>query len=174
MSVAQHLLLRALIAWFWREPYKQPLVRWRTALHDRFMLPHFVWKDFLDVVADVRRAGIAIEAEWFAPHFEFRFLLYGAVEHAGATIELRQALEPWHVMGEEGAIGGTVRYVDSSVERVQVRVRGTTAGAARACLQPPASTAAINRYLGEFVAGVRYRAWQPLLCLHPTIRLTRR
>ena len=109
------------------------------------MLPHFVWKDFLDVVADVRRAGIAIEAEWFAPHFEFRFPLYGAVEHAGATIELRQALEPWHVMGEEGAIGGTVRYVDSSVERVRGPRRGTTAGGVLAC----------NRQ--------RYRCNQPIL-----------
>jgi uncharacterized protein (DUF2126 family) len=169
MSVAQHLLLRSLIAWFWREPYSRRWCAGAPTLHDRFMLPHFVWKDFLDVVADIRRAGIAIAAEWFAPHFEFRFPLYGVVEHAGATIELRQALEPWHVMGEEGAIGGTVRYVDSSVERLQVRVTGMTEGrhvlacnSRRVALQPTDAS-------GEFVAGVRYRAWQPALCLHPTI-----
>ncbi|WP_046479219.1 DUF2126 domain-containing protein [Candidatus Filomicrobium marinum] len=169
MSLAQQLLLRALIAWFWETPYRRPLVRWGTSLHDRFMLPHFVWSDFADVVADLRAAGLPIELSWFEPHFEFRFPRYGQVATHGLTVELRQALEPWHVMGEEGAVGGTARYVDSSLERVQIKVTGQSDNRFEITCNGVKLPLTKTGGAGEAVAGIRYRAWQPPSCLHPTI-----
>jgi uncharacterized protein (DUF2126 family)/transglutaminase-like putative cysteine protease len=169
MSLAQQLLLRALVARFWKTPYNQTLVRWGTELHDRFMLPHFVARDLGDVIDDLRGDGYALEADWFAPHMEFRFPVYGSIAPRGIHVELRQALEPWNVLGEEPGPGGAVRYVDSSVERLQVKVTGMTESRhflscnGRSVPLHPTGT------VGEFVAGVRYRAWHPPSCLHPTI-----
>ena len=126
MSLTQQLLLRALVARFWEEPYRERLVRWGTTLHDRFLLPYFVQQDFRDVILETGRVGFPIEQDWFAPHFEFRFPLIGTIVQDGVQVELRQAIEPWYVLGEEPGGGGTARYVDSSVERLQVRVTGMT------------------------------------------------
>jgi uncharacterized protein (DUF2126 family) len=169
MSLAQQLLLRCLVARFWEQPYRERLVDWGTTLHDRFMLPHFVRLDFEDIVEETRRAGYNLEFDWFAPHFEFRFPFIGEFADRSVRVELRKAIEPWYVLGEEPAGGYTARYVDSSVERMQVLVQGMT---------DPRHTVTCNgRKLplhptgteGEYVAGVRYRAWQPPSCLHPTI-----
>jgi uncharacterized protein (DUF2126 family)/transglutaminase-like putative cysteine protease len=173
MSLVQQLLLRALLAWFWREPYggkgSTRLTRWGTGLHDQFLLPSFVKLDFEDVLSELGRAGFGFDAEWFAPHLEFRFPRIGAVAVQGIELTLRTALEPWHVMGEEGSAGGTVRYVDSSLERVEVKATGlngnrhvVTVNGRVLPLQPTGRN-------GEFVCGVRYRAWQPPNALHPTI-----
>ncbi|MDX1432786.1 MAG: transglutaminase family protein [Gammaproteobacteria bacterium] len=169
MSLVQMLLLRTLIARFWEEPYRKRLVRWGTELHDRFMLPHFIVQDLHHVVEDLRDAGYPFESEWFAPFVEFRFPVFGTVTVDGVELELRWALEPWHVLGEELTGGGTARYVDSSVERVQVKLRG---------LLPQRHLLACNGRRvplhgtgtrGEYVAGVRYKAWNPHSALHPTI-----
>jgi len=170
MSLTQQLLLRAMVARFWKNPYEPAtLVRWGTELHDRFLMPYFVEQDLADVVLDMQGAGYALKTDWFAPHFEFRFPKYGDFATRGMQLELRQALEPWHVMGEEGSTGGTVRYVDSSVERLQVKVDGlapdrylVTCNGHAVPLQPTGQ-------VGEFVGAVRYRAWQPFSALHPTI-----
>lgn len=169
MSLAQQLLLRIFVSWFWTVPYRQKLVRWGTRLHDRFMLHQAIKDDFEDVLAILREAGYPVSMDFFHPHFEFRFPIYGRVTYQGIEIELRQALEPWHVLGEEAGSGGTARYVDSSVERLQVKVSGmlgeryiVTCNGRRVPLQPSIEE-------GIFTAGVRYRAWQPPSCLHPTI-----
>jgi uncharacterized protein (DUF2126 family) len=170
MSLTQQLLLRAMVARFWRKPYEPAkLVRWGTELHDRFLMPYFVEQDFADVVAELQQEGYGLKLAWFAPHLEFRFPKYGGFTARGMQLELRQALEPWHVMGEEGTAGGAVRYVDSSVERLQVKVTGlppsrylVTCNGRVVPLRPTGT-------VGEFVGAVRYRAWQPPSALHPTI-----
>ncbi|MFZ9638131.1 MAG: DUF2126 domain-containing protein [Hylemonella sp.] len=169
MSVAQQLLLRALIARFWDEPYLAPVTRWGTQLHDRFMLPTFVRMDFADILSEMRQAGFALDDAWFDPHFEFRFPLVGSLQCMGMELTLRNALEPWHVMGEESTSSGTARYVDSSIERIEALVSG---------LNPSRHTVTVNGQplplqatgiAGQFVAGVRYKAWNPPSSLHPSI-----
>jgi uncharacterized protein (DUF2126 family) len=169
MSVVQQLLLRALVARFWKEPYKAPATRWGTTLHDRFMLPTFIKMDFDDVVSELRSAGYAFDTSWFAPHYEFRFPLVGSVQSAGIELTLRNALEPWHVMGEEGAPGGTARYVDSSLERMEVRVTGLNESRYVVTCNGRALPLQSTGTQGEYVAGVRYKAWNPPSSLHPSI-----
>lgn len=169
MSLTQQLLLRGLVAWCWTHRYREPPVHWGTRLHDEFMLPHYVRRDFESVIDDLRSAGFPFRAEWFDAHFEFRYPRIGRIQCSDIEIELRTAGEPWYVLGEEPAGGATARYVDSSVERMQVLVRGAvdqrhvvTCNGRRVPLHPTGTQ-------GEFAAGVRYRAWRPPSCLHPTI-----
>jgi uncharacterized protein (DUF2126 family)/transglutaminase-like putative cysteine protease len=169
MSLAQLLLVRGLIARFWQQPYAKPLVRWGTELHDRFMLPHFLWQDFADVLSELRESGYAFPLDWYTPFLEWRFPRLGTVSVRDLELELRTAVEPWHVLGEEVTSLGTARFVDSSLERIQIKVMGMTEGRhvltcnrRRVPLRPTGTRS-------EYVAGVRYRAWQPPSALHPTI-----
>lgn len=169
MSLVQLLLLRCLVARFWKEPYHQPLVRWGTQLHDKFMLPHFVWQDVKEVVDDLQRHGYPFKLAWLLPFEEFRFPHYGRQQIDDIELELRWAIEPWHVLGEEVTLSGTSRYVDSSVERIQVRLSGITEGRyVLACNGRRVPLRATGRQ-GEMVGAVRYRAWAPPSALHPTI-----
>lgn len=169
MSLAQQLLVRALIARFWKNPASGNFVRWGTALTDRFMLPHYIWRDFMDVLADLRENGFDFRPEWFQAQLEFRFPFCGEVEYEGARLELRQALEQWHVTGEEGATGGTVRYVDSSVERLQVRLETSSPERYTVACNGRAVPLAQTGISGVSIAGVRYKAWQPASGIHPVL-----
>ncbi|MEM6712114.1 MAG: transglutaminase family protein [Pseudomonadota bacterium] len=168
MSLAQQLLIRAIVLMCWRNPQEPPLARWGTALHDRFMLGAFLWEDFLNVISDLQSAGFAFDADWYRAQYEFRFPHFGAISHNGVSLNLRGALEPWHVLGEDGAAGGTARYVDSSVERIQVEVTGYNPArhhiTCNGRIVPMHATGA-----GTHAGGVRYKAWQPWRGLHPTI-----
>ncbi|MDX8129534.1 transglutaminase family protein [Methylomonas sp. OY6] len=169
MSLMQMLLLRTLVAWFWREPYKKPLVRWGTQLHDRFMLPHFIASDIYDVARDLQAAGYEFKTEWFAPFLEFRFPRIGSLRVNDLQLDLYQAIEPWHVLGEEITSSGTARYVDSSVERLQVSLSGAMGERyALTCNGRRVPLKATGKQ-GELVAGIRYRAWNPPSALHPSI-----
>ncbi|MRT48709.1 MULTISPECIES: DUF2126 domain-containing protein [unclassified Raoultella] len=169
MSLVQLLLLRCLVARFWNEPYHKPLVRWGTQLHDKFMLPHYVWQDVKEVVDDLQRHGYPFRLAWLLPFEEFRFPHYGRQQIDDIELELRWAIEPWHVLGEEVTLSGTSRYVDSSVERIQVRLSGLTEGRyVLACNGRRVPLRATGRQ-GEMVGAVRYRAWAPPSALHPTL-----
>ncbi len=169
MSMLQMLLIRALIAAFWNKPYKHKLVRWGTGLYDKYLLPHYVEQDLGDVVGYLKQAGYAFDVAWFKPFFEFRFPHYGSVRIKDIAMEIRMGIEPWHVLGEEMSSTGTARFVDSSLERVQVKLTGLTdsryillCGGIRVPITP-------TGVKGEYVCGIRYRAWQPPSALHPTI-----
>jgi uncharacterized protein (DUF2126 family) len=169
MSLAQQLLLRALVALFWQKPYEARPIRWGTRLHDLFLLPYFLEQDFGYVMNDLKRAGYLIDPAWFAPQWEFRFPACGEVSYDGVDIELRNAIEPWYTLGEEPGAGGTTRYVDSSLERIQVRAKGLIPERfALACNGRRLPLQSTSTH-GDYVCGVRFRAWQPPHCLHPTI-----
>ena len=169
MSVVQQLLLRALVAHFWDTPYTAPVTRWGNALHDRFMLPTFVKMDFDDVLTELGDAGFHFDPAWFAPHFEFRFPRVGEFCVDAIQVSLRNALEPWHVMGEQSTSSGTARYVDSSLERLEVHVTGLNASRYTVMVNGQALPLQPTGITGEYVASVRYKAWNPPSSLHPSI-----
>jgi len=169
MSLLQMLLIRGLIAKFWNKPYKHELVSWGTELHDKFMLPHYVHRDIQDVVNDLHDAGYPFRLSWFEPFFEFRFPHYGTVNIAGIEMEIRMGIEPWHVLGEEMSSSGTARFVDSSLERVQVKLKGLHDSRYILLCNGARVPLVETGIKEEYVCGIRYRAWQPPSALHPTI-----
>ncbi len=170
MSAAQVLLMRAAVAAFWQYPYERRLVRWGTRLHDQFMLPHYVEQDLADALEELGTLGFKLDPAWFAPHLAFRFPVLGQAVVHGVTLELRHALEPWHVLGEEAAAGGTARYVDSSAERLQIRASGLAEERFALACNGVGIPLTRTEQSGEYVAGVRFKAWQPPSALHPTIK----
>jgi len=169
MSAVQVLLLRALVAQFWKQPYRKPLINWGTQLHDRFMLPHFVQEDLQQVIDDLNVAGYKFQTDWFAPFQEFRFPHYGSINVAGIQLDVHSAIEPWHVLGEESSTQGTSRYVDSSVERLQIRTRNMTGDRYIVTCNSRKVPLRTTHVEGEHIAGIRYKAWAPYSALHPTI-----
>src|SRR5205814_1398734 len=169
MSLVQMLLLRALVVRFWKTPYRHPLARWGTALHDRFLLPHYVWRDVVGVVDELGRAGVPFDAEWLLPFLEFRFPVCGRAVYEDVELEVRTALEPWLVLGQEVAAQRQARVVDSSVERLQIACRGldahryvVTCNGRRVPLAPTGDA-------GAYAAAVRFKAWPAPHGLHPTV-----
>ncbi len=169
MSVVQTLLLRALLSRFWDKPYKGKLIRWGTELHDKWMLPHYLWRDLLDIVDDIKDSEFDFDSDWLEAFWEFRFPLYGVRQIDDIKIELRAAIEPWHVLGEEATGGGMARYVDSSMERLQLKVTGLTDDRYKVTCNGHSVNLRNTGEHGEYVVGIRYRAWQPPSCLHPDI-----
>lgn len=169
MCMVQILLIRALVARFWKEPYTHNLIRWGTQLHDKFLLPHYVRQDIQEVVEELQQFGYPFQMDWFEPFFEFRFPVHGRVQYKQMEVEVRAAIEPWHVLGEEMSSGGTSRYVDSSLERLQVTVRNfNEARYVLTCngVKVPLQSTLVQ---GMYVCGIKYRAWNPPSALHPTI-----
>jgi uncharacterized protein (DUF2126 family) len=169
MSLAQQLLIRAIVAAFWQQPYQRPLAHWGTALHDRFLLPHFAWQDLCNAIEEINVPGVHFDPAWFVPHYEFRFPKIGEIQCHDMTMQIRSAIEPWYVLGEEPGGGGTVRCVDSSVERLEVLVDGFEPTSLRVMCNGVNVPLRATGIQGQYVAGIRYRAWQPPHCLHPTI-----
>ncbi|MDD2698957.1 MAG: transglutaminase family protein [Arcobacteraceae bacterium] len=169
MAMLQMLLVRALVSSFWRNPYKHKLVRWGTRLHDEFLLEHYVKEDLKSVVEYLQDEGYPFELDWFDPFFEFRFPLHGMTVIQNMDIEIRTAIEPWHVLGEESGSQGTARYVDSSLERLQIKVKDFVSERYVITCNGVEIPLVKTNIDGEFVCGVRYRAWQPWSALHPTI-----
>jgi uncharacterized protein (DUF2126 family)/transglutaminase-like putative cysteine protease len=169
MAMVQSLLVRALVAWFWDEPQRAPLIRHGENLHGRYLLPHFLIHDIAEVCADLRAHDINFDTSWLDPFTEFRFPRIGTAVFDHVEIELRGAIEQWNVLGEEATVGGTARYVDSSVERIQVRLIGADRHRyiVTANGYPIPLLATDNPDVQ--VGGVRFRAWQPPSALHPTI-----
>ncbi len=169
MCIVQLLLIRCLVAWFWNKPYKGKLVRWGTTLYDKYMLPHFVQQDLSEVMLDLQNAGYPFQLSWLEPFVEFRFPLYGKVSINEIELQLRMGIEPWHVLGEETSNGGTARFVDSSVERLEAKVINFNAERYMVTCNGTPIPMKETAVRGEYVAGVRYRAWSPPSALHPTL-----
>ena len=169
MAAAQCLLLRALIAFLAERPADPRLRDFGPELHDRYMLPGELWEDLAEVIRDLDRARLPVQADWFAPFLDRRFPTLGEVAMGDVRMAIRTAHEPWPVLAEEAVAGVVTRFIDAANQRVQVELTGLTpthhilvCNGRRVPLQP-------TRTRGRFLAGVRYKAWNPPSSLHPTL-----
>jgi uncharacterized protein (DUF2126 family) len=169
MASAQMALVRAIVAAFASEPYSGPLVRWGTELHDRFLLPTWLWRDLEEVLALLAARGVPLPAAAFRAFLDLRCPRVGSMQASDVRVELRNAIEPWNVLPEEATPTGTSRYVDSSVERIEVRVEGLVEGRHQILVNGLTLPLRQTGTRGEAVGGVRFRAWAPPHSLHPHI-----
>lgn len=163
-----HALWRALAASLATRPFREPVRDWQGALHDRFLLPSFLERDLQEVLTYLEQDGFSFETSWFRTHLHFRFPFLAEESLGDGHWTLRRAVEPWPLLGEQPTpSGGLVRCVDSSTERLEIRLLGL----------PEETEVRINGHLlplethpgGGRFGGVRFRtAWLPT-CLHPQV-----
>jgi uncharacterized protein (DUF2126 family) len=170
--LAIQALWRALAASFVTKPYQEPLVDWKGKLHDDFLLPFFLEEDLCKVIEYLNESGFSFERDWFLPHLKFRFPIL-AEEKAGDSLwHLRRALEPWPLLGEQPTASGLVRCVDSSTERLEIRLFAPSKDRKKTPV-----TILVNGWnlplhphpKGGFIGAVRFRTFILPTCLHPQV-----
>jgi len=168
--VAVAALFRALLARLAAAPYREPLVDWGGALHDRFALPHVLDDDLAAVLADLERHGVGLGPE-MAGLLRHSPEPVAEVELGGCRLLVRRALEFWALVGDVASQERRgSRLVDASNTRHELLVTGAQpgqigAGGSDGMIDIPLHPAGHERHL----AAVRHRAFLPRPGLHPSL-----